>query len=425
VIGLALAGCGGSSHDARTQAAGVGGASHKHHRRHHARPTREQRALRAALSAALRKAGPHTGAEVYDLTTGTLLYTLRSQSARPPASVEKLYTTVALARKLRTSTRLTTRLLGVGHRTPGGAWHGDLYLRGGGDPTLGDGGFNHSYDLGYGPTASQLVAQLQHRHITRVTGKVIADESLFDLHRGGLLTSFAADIPDFGGQMSALTYDHGATDGKLSPAAFAVKQVVQTMHAAHIQATASKSTAKARHRARTLAAVHSPRMIVMIDLMNFRSDDLFAELLTKQLGARFGHAGTIASGTHVIAREVAHYGVHPTIDDGSGLSRDDRSTPHQVVTLLRGIWQTHVGHVLLPSLPVVGVNGTTRRIGKGTAAQGNCIAKTGTLDYVTNLAGYCHVHGGHMLAFALFLDGPGNEQAIQMLGPMVGAIARY
>jgi D-alanyl-D-alanine carboxypeptidase/D-alanyl-D-alanine-endopeptidase (penicillin-binding protein 4) len=408
----------------RTQTAGVDVPAHHHHR-HHARPTRAQRALRAALTTALHKAGPHTGAEVYDLTTGTLLYALRPQTARPPASVEKLYTTVALARKFRTSMRLTTRLLGVGHRTPGGTWHGNLYLRGGGDPTFGDGGFNHAYEFGYGPTAAQLVAQLQHRRITRVTGKVIADESMFDLHRGGLLTAFAADVPDFGGQMSALTYDHGSTDGKLSPAAFAVKQVVQTMHAAHIEATASRTTAKAPHRAHALASVHSPRLSVMINLMNFRSDDLFAELFTKQLGERFGHAGTISSGTHVIAREVAHYGVHPTIDDGSGLSRDDRSTPHQVVTLLRGIWHTHIGHVLLPSLPVVGVNGTTRRIGKGTAAQGNCIGKTGTLDYVTNLAGYCHVHGGHMLAFALFLDGPGNEQAIQMLGPMVGAIARY
>jgi D-alanyl-D-alanine carboxypeptidase/D-alanyl-D-alanine-endopeptidase (penicillin-binding protein 4) len=424
-VGLALAGCGGSSsHHVRTQSAGVGVAPH-HHRHHHARVTREQRALTATLAAALRKAGRHTGAEVYDLTTGTLLYAVRAQSPRPPASVEKLYTTVALVRKFPTSMRLTTKLLGVGHRTPGGTWHGDLYLRGGGDPTFGDGGFNHVYEFGYGPTAGQLVAQLQRRKITRVTGRVIADESLFDLHRGGLLTSFAADVPDFGGQMSALTYDHGSTDGKLSPAAFAVKQLTRTMRAAHIQAAPAAFTAKAPHRARTLASVHSPRLSVMIDLMNFRSDDLFAELLTKQLGARFGRAGTISSGAHVIAHEVARYGVHPKIEDGSGLSRDNRSTPHQVVTLLRGIWRRPAGHVLLPSLPVVGVNGTTRRIGKGTAAQGNCIGKTGTLDYVTNLAGYCHVHGGHMVAFALFLDGPGNEQAIQMLGPMVGAIARY
>ena len=35
-------------------------------------------------------------------------------------------------------------------------------------------------------------------------------------------------------------------------------------------------------------------------------------------------------------------------------------------------------------------------IGLKTAAQGRCIAKTGTLNYVTNLAGYCRTHAGHM-----------------------------
>jgi D-alanyl-D-alanine carboxypeptidase len=60
-----------------------------------------------------------------------------------------------------------------------------------------------------------------------------------------------------------------------------------------------------------------------------------------------------------------------------------------------------------------------------TAAQGHCVAKTGTLNFVTNLAGYCHVLGGHTLAFALFLDGPSNETSIQLLTRMVGAIARY
>ena len=74
--------------------------------------------------------------------------------------------------------------------------------------------------------------------------------------------------------------------------------------------------------------------------------------------------------------------------------------------------------MLSGSLPILGVSGTTRRIGKGTIAQGRCIAKTGTLNYVTNLAGYCHSRGGHMLTFALFIDGPSNEQSIALLTKM-------
>ena len=54
-------------------------------------------------------------------------------------------------------------------------------------------------------------------------------------------------------------------------------------------------------------------------------------------------------------------------------------------------------------------------IGVHTAAQGRCVAKTGTLNYVTNLAGYCRSRGRHTLAFALFIDGPGNWPAIALL----------
>jgi D-alanyl-D-alanine carboxypeptidase/D-alanyl-D-alanine-endopeptidase (penicillin-binding protein 4) len=81
--------------------------------------------------------------------------------------------------------------------------------------------------------------------------------------------------------------------------------------------------------------------------------------------------------------------------------------------------------VLSASLPTVGVNGTVQRIARLTAAQGHCIAKTGTLDDVTNLAGYCSSRGHHVVAFALFLDGPPNATAVVQLGRMVAAIARY
>ena len=127
----------------------------------------------------------------------------------------------------------------------------------------------------------------------------------------------------------------------------------------------------------------------------------------------------------MISQEISSYRLHPRIVDGSGLSRDDRSSPQEVVALLRKVWRTGAGHVLSASLPIVGVNGTTRRIGKGTIAQGRCIAKTGTLNDVTNLAGYCHSHDGHMLTFALFIDGPSNEQSIALLTKLTAAIAAY
>jgi D-alanyl-D-alanine carboxypeptidase/D-alanyl-D-alanine-endopeptidase (penicillin-binding protein 4) len=94
------------------------------------------------------------------------------------------------------------------------------------------------------------------------------------------------------------------------------------------------------------------------------------------------------------------------------------------VELLKALDGTEVGRELDATLPVVGVDGTAKTIAQGTAAQGRCIVKTGTLDYVTNLAGYCHSRSGRELAFVLFIDGPSNSNAFELEGEMISAIAR-
>jgi D-alanyl-D-alanine carboxypeptidase/D-alanyl-D-alanine-endopeptidase (penicillin-binding protein 4) len=382
-------------------------------------------ALQHALDKQLRLGGAGTGALVEDLGTGRTLYAVRPTVRRPPASVEKLYTTVALIRVLGPGARLHTDILGTGHLSHG-VWHGNLYLRGGGDPSFGDPGFNKSYLHGYGPTAVALAARLHRRGIRRVTGRLFADESMFDRRRGGLLTDYGADTPDYGGQMSALVYDHGSATNKLSPAQFAVKEVALTMRGAGIQTRFAKPTATTPVRGRILASVNSPPLSVMTRLMDVPSDDLFADLLTKQLGVLFGGGGTLSQGAQVISHTIAaSYDLHPRILDGSGLSRNDRSSPLDVVDLLRDAWHTGVGGELAASLPRVGLEGTVQNIGVKTAAQGRCLAKTGTLNGVTNLAGYCRARGRHELAFALEIDGPANWVALSLESKMIGAIARY
>jgi D-alanyl-D-alanine carboxypeptidase/D-alanyl-D-alanine-endopeptidase (penicillin-binding protein 4) len=382
-------------------------------------------ALRRALSAKLGAAGPGAAAVVYDVTSGHTLFALRSGAKRPPASVEKLYTSVAVLTELGPDARLETQVWGAGHLGPGGVWHGDLYLRGGGDPTFGDGGFNRVWEDGYGPSAGELAAQLREHGIRRVTGRVIGDASLFDALPGGPATGYAPDINDIGGELAALTYDHGATAARLSPGAFAARELARTLRASGVRASAAPFTATAPSDAPVLASVSSPTMSVLLRLTDVPSDDFFAEMLTKQLGVRFGTGGSTAAGAAVISGVIARYGVHPVIVDGSGLSRHDGSSALEVVDLLRSLWTTPTGAQLRAALPVVGINGTVRQIGVRSGAKGRCLAKTGTLNHVTNLAGYCHAAGGHVLAFALFLDGPDNFRGTVLLGGMVGAVARY
>jgi D-alanyl-D-alanine carboxypeptidase/D-alanyl-D-alanine-endopeptidase (penicillin-binding protein 4) len=437
---LALGGCGSSSPNAATTAASLRVAVHGHAPRGApaGKPTAHQRpravvdpgltSLRQTLQQALRGAGPASGMAVEDLTAHRMLFTVRANTGRPPASVEKLYTTTAVLRLLGPDATLQTQVLGTGDLGPRGIWHGNLYFKGGGDPTLGDGAFNQSYYGGYGPTGSQIAEQLYQHGIRRVTGQLYGDESLFDTKRGGLSTDYRPDLPDLGGELSALSYDHGSvTRVSSSPAVFATQQLAAAMRTLHISVRASRKTVTTPITAVPLATVSSPPMRVMLKLMDVPSDDFFAETLAKQLGVRFGGGvGSIIAGAGVISDTIAtDYGIDPLILDGSGLSHRDRSTPSQVVTLLRELWQTPAGEMLDASLPVLGVSGTVAGIGLKTAAAGHCTAKTGTLNNITNLAGYCRTKGGHTLAFAFFIDGPPNAVALVVEGQMVADVARY
>src|SRR5205807_295835 len=73
----------------------------------------------------------------------------------------------------------------------------------------------------------------------------------------------------------------------------------------------------------------------------------------------------------------------------------------QVVTLLRDMASNQPFY---NSLAIAGQTGTLKHYSHGTAAQGNCHAKTGTLSDVANLVGHCHGRDGHTIAFAVLAN---------------------
>ena len=142
------------------------------------------------------------------------------------------------------------------------------------------------------------------------------------------------------------------------------------------------------------------------------SDNFFAEMLVKGLGARFGGAGTTAAGAAVVSMTISELlGIHPQVVDGSGLSEADRTSPYQVADLLVELQPTPIGTVLRHSLAVAGRTGTLALRMRDTGAAGRCQGKTGTLTGVSNLVGYCQSSDGHLLAFAIFNDAIATEAA--------------
>jgi D-alanyl-D-alanine carboxypeptidase/D-alanyl-D-alanine-endopeptidase (penicillin-binding protein 4) len=85
-----------------------------------------QKSLRRALSRPYGKLGRYSGAYVQDLTTGQGLFARNPDTARLPASVEKLYTTSAALLKFGPTATLTTTLSATGSISPTGTWTGTL-----------------------------------------------------------------------------------------------------------------------------------------------------------------------------------------------------------------------------------------------------------------------------------------------------------
>jgi D-alanyl-D-alanine carboxypeptidase/D-alanyl-D-alanine-endopeptidase (penicillin-binding protein 4) len=376
----------------------------------------------------MRAAGNYSGAYVQDLTSGQTLYSHSARTPRLPASVEKVLTTSTALLKFGPGATLTTSVLGTGQLS-GSLYTGTLYLRGGGDPTFGSAAFDRA-SYGAGATVQRLVSNLEAATGMRtLNGNVIADESMLDSLRGTPATGYGPAL-DVEGELSGLAYDRGwannyGTVFYRRPALVAGQRLTTALKAAGIQLPfgVHVRTGNTPAAAQLLASVHSPSMAKLIALTNIPSDNYFAETLLKDLGARFGGSGTTAAGAAVVRGELAQvFKIHPRLNDGSGLSRYDRVTPFDVVSLLR---QMALNPSFTNSLAVAGQTGTLQHEMRGTPAQGRCRGKTGTLHDVSNLVGYCQGLNGHTLAFAFMMNGIYPSYAHPIQNQMAIALAGY
>jgi D-alanyl-D-alanine carboxypeptidase/D-alanyl-D-alanine-endopeptidase (penicillin-binding protein 4) len=371
-------------------------------------------------------AGPYSGAYVYDLTTATPLFSERATNPHPPASVEKLYTATTALELMGPEASLSTTVLGSGHLGPGGRWEGNLYLRGGGDPTFGSAPFVSSHYGGRGTTVSRLAGLVKAAGVRSVIGSVNGDESYWDSSRGEPASGYSPD-PELEGNLSALAFnrgERGSQRGAHAPAAYAALQLRGALRADGVSVHGG-GAAMAPAGAAVLATASSPPLATLLGLTLPPSDNLFAEALLKDLGARYGGAGTTAAGAAVVRATLARLNIHPHVLDGSGLSHSDSTTPQQVVSLLTALAHSPLGAVLRKDLAVAGHSGTLSERMRHTPASGRCQAKTGTLIGVSNLAGYCQAQNGDILAFAFFCDGIETGMAHTIQDNMTITLARY
>ena len=164
----------------------------------------------------------------------------------------------------------------------------------------------------------------------------------------------------------------------------------------------------------------------LIAATNQPSDNFLAEMLAKLVGARLGRGGTTAAGVRVM-RSFAHaHDAGVSGQNGSGLSVKDRASARAVGRFLESMrdQQEPVADAFVSSLAVAGRKGTLADRMRGTAAQGRCHAKTGTLTAVSALSGYCTAPGGRVV-FSMLMNRVDVEAAHIAQDRMAALIARY
>jgi len=364
--------------------------------------------------------------------SGVTHYSRQAGLGLIPASTLKLLTTATALAQLGSEATLKTEIRSASPPADGSV--GELYIVGGGDPLLSTAEF--SVDAGYlgQPRRSTSIEALADKVVAtgvRRVGRILGDETRYDAQRG-VPSWNPRYIADFEiSPISALVVNKAFT--RANPAAVAASP---PSHAAGVLATLLKArgvtvgetgAGKAPAATTLLTTIESaPLRDVVAEILQ-NSDNLGAEMLLKELGARPGTPGTTAAG---LAAVTAFLGVTagPGVEgmatvDGSGLDRSDRVT----CALLQGVLgQAGPAGPLTTGLAVAGRNGTLFRRFLGTSAAGKVRAKTGSLEGVSALAGFATARDGRTLTFSLVAnDLPNASTGSALQDKVVNVLAGY
>ena len=171
--------------------------------------------------------------------------------------------------------------------------------------------------------------------------------------------------------------------------------------------------------------LRSPPLAEIVRDVNKFSNNVMAQQLFLTLSLRQRGVGTLEGSREIMRqwwRERVDGGESPTFGNGSGLSREERITAHQLARLLQTAWASPVMPELMSSLPVSGVDGTLRRLrGNGV---GQAHLKTGSLRDVTGVAGYVHGASGKRYVVVAIANHPQAAAARPAIEALIEWTAR-
>ena len=330
------------------------------------------------------------GLMVYDLTADSVRYEYNSRQTMRPASTMKVVTAITALDHLGGDYQLRTRLYYTG-MLEDGTLHGDIYCVGGFDPMV-------------EPLDIRAFAQsIRDLGVNTFDGNIYADRSM----KEGLEYGEGWCWDDKNPQLMALSV--GRKDNFTDQLMAELRRDGVRMLDCGVGWGRCPETA-------ALLSVRTHSIDQLLQRMMKKSDNFYAEALFYQVAKAVSEHRTAraADACTAVKRLIRRIGLDDKdyrIADGSGLSLYNYVSAELETMLLRYAWQNErIFEHLYPSLPIAGVDGTLEKRMRGTAAQGNVHAKTGTVTGISSLAGYCTTADGHVLAFSIINQGVLNSK---------------
>jgi len=339
-------------------------------------------------------AGTKMAVLIYNPLTQDTIVSINHTVSMIPASNTKLFTSATALELMGGEYLISTVILADDEDLSDGTFDGNIYIKGFGNPTF------TMDDL------EDLVNELYHAGLRKVTGNVVGDDTYFDdiYSRDDWISEERANVklPP----ISALVIDRNRTTVRKkrrgryrtyyvnvdNPPLFAAKKFREKLIAYGIEVTGNAVSSQTPDS--SIALVESAiELRDLMKLINKNSDNFYAECLFKNLGAVYsGKQSNSFFSTQAILNYIEDFGIYSTgtkIVDGSGISRFDQVTAGALVGLLEKIYfNINQFDDFNNSLSIAGVDGTLRKRMRGTTAENNFKGKTGTLNGVSSISGY-------------------------------------
>ncbi|MCC5791638.1 MAG: D-alanyl-D-alanine carboxypeptidase/D-alanyl-D-alanine-endopeptidase [Legionellaceae bacterium] len=218
-----------------------------------------------------------------------------------------------------------------------------------------------------------------------------------------------------------------------NPLQHAQKSIRQLLKQQNITLNGRIRLAKSQQPSLLLSSSHSPKLSQLIAETMKSSDNLYADALFLHTAAQMHNKALDWPEAQAAIKQFLHQQVgldlaSAHLTDGSGLSRHNRLSPAQTVTLLRFLHQHFaLTYEYVSALPVAGRDGTLQKRLRLPRQMDRVRAKTGTMRGVVSLSGYMDTENGHTLAFAMYINQqPGTHfKPARRYRYLIDAICQY